>query len=63
MLDIFELIDKRPATIKQAPNGRPWIKSHGQRLNLASRCSYTSLNEGRTYWIKGDKVKALKVYI
>ena len=60
---MFELIEKRPATIKQAPTGRPWIKSHGQRLNLASRCSYSSLKDGRTYWIKGDQVKTLKNYL
>lgn len=60
---MFNEINKRAARIRQAPNGRPHVKTNGQRVNLESRHSYTSLNDGRTYWINGDRVKILQNYI
>lgn len=63
-MSIFEFIEARPLKVRQGKKA-PWIKSHGQRVNLACRNHYSSLESGRSYYFSddGQRVKQLKNYV
>ena len=64
MYNIFETIETRPLKVRQGKRAH-WIKTNGQRINLASRNHHSSLTNGRTFIFSEDRrhVKQLKNYI
>ena len=64
MYNIFETIEARPLKVRQGKRAH-WIKTNGQRINLASRNHHSSLTNGRTFIFSEDRqhVKQLKNYI
>ena len=64
MYSIFETIEARPLKIREGKR-TDWIKTNGQRINLASRNHYTSLTNGRTFLFSEDRhqVKQWKNYM
>lgn len=64
MYNIFETIEARPLKVREGKRAH-WIKTNGQRINLASRNHYSSLTNGRTFIFSEDRqqVKQLKNYI
>ena len=64
MYSIFETIEARPLKVREGKRAH-WIKTNGQRINLASRNHYSSLTNGRTFIFSEDRqlVKQLKNYI
>ena len=64
MYNPFETIEARPLKVRKGKRAH-WIKTNGQRINLASRDHHTNLNNGRTFIFSedGHKVKQLKNYI
>lgn len=64
MYNIFETIEARPLKVREGKRAH-WIKTNGQRINLASRNHHSSLTNGRTFIFSEDRrqVKQLKNYI
>jgi hypothetical protein len=64
MYNIFETIEARPLKVRKGKRA-DWIKTNGQRINLASTNHYSSLTNGRTFIFSEDRqqVKQLKNYI
>ena len=64
MHSIFEMIEARPLKVREGKRAH-WIKTNGQRINLASRNHHSSLTNGRTFIFSEDRrhVKQLKNYI
>ena len=64
MYNLFETIEARPLKVREGKRDH-WIKTNGQRINLASRNHHSSLTNGRTFIFSEDRrhVKQLKNYI
>lgn len=64
MYSIFETIEARPLKVREGKRAH-WIKTNGQRINLASRNHHSNLTNGRTFIFSEDRqqVKQLKNYI
>ena len=64
MYNPFEIIEARTLRVRPGKRG-PWIKTHGQRVNLASANSHSNTETGKTYIFNdtGDKVKQLNNYM
>lgn len=60
----FKYIEARPLKVRTGKRAH-WIKSNGQRINLASTNHHSSLTNGRTFIFSEDRqqVKQLKNYI
>ena len=64
MYNLFETIEARPLKVREGKRTH-WIKTNGQRINLASLNHHSNLTNGRTFIFSdnGQKVKQLKNYI
>lgn len=64
MYNPFETIPARPVKVRPGKRG-PWIKTHGQRVNLESTHSHSDTQTGKTYIFNdtGEQVKHFTNYI
>lgn len=64
MYNPFEIINARSLKVRPGKRG-PWIKTHGQRVNLESNHSHSDTQTGKTYIFSdtGEHVKQLNNYM